>query len=232
MEFNALYLILWLYVGAFITWATETLGSIIKIIGMSAKKNLIFASVVQSISVFSRLGFFMQALSIAWIVDQKILMDSRLELAFGYLFITFISVFLTHFFGLKLVTQVYTKINRVAVNSIFNDVKIISIYENGSKPKLLQIIGYVMLYAGGFFPILLQLIFPEFAARGVALASIVNGLSTIILVSFYDLKTSMEIQEAEVSNIPIQLIYSRYAAIMIILIFGFILYFNSIFIFI
>jgi hypothetical protein len=203
-----------LYVGAFITWSTEAFGSVIRLIGIAAKSNLISSSFVHSIGIFSRLGFFLQALALAWIVDEKLLMGFRYEMAIGYLVVSSFSVIFIHLFGARII-ELLCKIlaNKIPIDAWKNhSVKIE--FNAFTRPKQLQIFGYILLYSGGFFPILIQLVIPEFAARGVALASIVNGVSTIILISYYDLKTSVEIQHNGASLIPVQLVWARYGALV------------------
>ncbi len=215
MDSTALIIVGGLYFGAFVTWSTEAFGSLVKIFGMEIKSNLISVSVVQSISIFSRLGFFLQALAIAWIVDEIILIEFRGLLVLGYLAITLFSVYVTHFFGLRVLKYAYNYIISKAPSNNLNETAGRLRYQYLWRPSVLQILGYLMLYMGGFLPILIQLVLPEFAARGVALASIINGVSTIILISYYDLKTSIEINKSMVSDIPAQLLAARYVALFI-----------------
>lgn len=219
MDSTTLIIICSLYIGSFVTWSTETFGSLVKLLGMQIKSNLISASVVQSISIFSRLGFFLQTLAIAWLVDERILIDSRVQLVFGYLLVTLITVFVTHRFGFGMLERIYKYIIARELKNLQETPTQLK-HQPLPMPSALQVIGYLMLYTGGFLPILVQLAIPEFAARGVALASIINGISTIILISYYELKTSIDIHKSGVSKIPAQLLSARYAALSISLMVG------------
>ena len=226
MEFSSILILTALYVGAFVTWSTEASGSIIRLFGMETNSNLISTSVVQSISIFSRLGFFLQALALAWIVDEGLFIKFRPEMAIGYLLISLFSLLFINNFANKII-QLFLNIIRFKIKTQPWEINSVQIkFNSKTTPKPLQVLGYVLLYVGGFFPILIQLALPEYAARGVALSSIVNGISTVILISYYDLKTSIEINKTGNSSIPSQLIWARYAALVLLLTVCSIIYFT------
>ena len=150
----------------------------------------------------------------------------RPEMAIGYLLISLFSLLFINNFANKII-KLFLNIIRFKIKTQPWEINSVQIkFNSKTTPKPLQVLGYVLLYVGGFFPILIQLALPEYAARGIALSSIVNGISTVILISYYDLKTSIEINKTGNSSIPSQLIWARYAALVLLLTVCSIIYFT------
>lgn len=84
------------------------------------------------------------------------------------------------------------------------------------KPNLLQVVAYIFLYFGAFSPLYLQIIFTDFSARSIALSGIINGMSTLILVSYIDVKYANQIETNSVSILQEELIAARYTALLIL----------------
>ena len=83
------------------------------------------------------------------------------------------------------------------------------------RPNIYAVVGYLFLYLGAIIPLIGQLMLPSFAARSIALATIINGLSTIILVAFLDLKIAYQLESREYSDIPGRLMASKLLAVII-----------------
>lgn len=209
-------LLVTLFIGVYVTWATEALGSIIRKASIAARKNVLGSSIVQAIGVFSRLGFFLQTFAIAWIIDEHKFSSNRYIIALCYCATVMLALISTQYLGKKLIGFVYArtyhffghaKNENKELNAISIDLK--------KRPSTVQVIGYVFLYFGGIFPLIGQLINPDFAARSLALASIINGISTILLIAIVDMKMAIQIESSGISDIPDKLYVARYIALFI-----------------
>jgi hypothetical protein len=209
-----LIIIIFLSLGIFITWYSEALGSYIKLISMSSNRNVVGSSLVQAAGVLSRLGFFMQSFAFAWIIDSRLFMDSRLMLVIFCLIIVLISLTLLNFTGRVSTDMLYLiyyklgvikKLERESKYSITLDFKI--------KPNPSYLAAYLLLYLGSFSSLLIQTMDVNFAARSVALSGVINGLSTIVLLSYIEVKFAHDVEEFGFSLIPMKLILSRYYAL-------------------
>lgn len=211
-----LYMLGFLFVGAFLTWATEASGSIIKKIGISTGQVLVSSSVVQAISIFSRVGFFSQAFVIAWIVDANLFVENRFMVVAGYYISVFLAIIISQRAGYGVLTMFmhwFYKKTELSNHcdqdeSIYEPIELIT-------PRISQVVGYVFLYFGAIFPLLIQLVYPDFTARGVALASLVNGVSTILLIAINETRFAIDIQKTGGSLIPDQLYCARYLGLII-----------------
>ncbi|QSZ42367.1 hypothetical protein GJV85_09700 [Sulfurimonas aquatica] len=206
------------YMGVFITWGTEAVGSIIKKIGMISKKNLLSSSFVQSLSILARFGFFLQLLVVSWIVDEKLYLESRGSLALGYTVMVLLSIMIVQKIGPKSLFYLFNLIMNKFNFETHDNANTGDVHISLVAPTITQVSGYLLLYTGGMLPLLIQLAFPEFSARGLAIAGVVNGLSTILLIAINDTKMSMQIHKNGFSKIPDQLYVARYIAISILII--------------
>jgi len=212
-------IIILLSIGVFVTWYSEALGSYIRIISMHSNRNVVGNSIVQATSVFSRLGFFMQSFAFAWIIDSRLFMGHRLALVLFCLSIVFGCLIFLNFFG-RLSTQIlFTLYHRFGIiNKLEFDIAHIKPLNFKIKPKLSHVFAYFLLYFGSFSPLMIQMIDVNFAARSVALSGVINGISTIILLSYIDVKYAHDLEDAGTSLIPIKLIAARYYAVVILFI--------------
>ena len=207
-----------LIMGVFITWSTEALGSYIKLVSMSANRNIVGVSLVQAISVISRLGFFSQSFAFAWIIDSRLFIETRINLFVSCLITVLFSLVLLKYKGDKIVKIVFKFYHKIGVikDLNINDIKVLKLNKKIKPPKL-YVFAYLMLYMGSFSPLIIQLANLDFAARSVALSGIINGVSTIMLLSYVDVKFARDLEESELSLIPEELIFARYYAVGILI---------------
>ena len=210
-------IIILLGIGVFITWYSETLGSYIKIISMHSNRNVVGNSIVQATSVFSRLGFFMQSFAFAWIIDSRLFMEDRLTLVLFCLTIVFGCLIFLNFYGrlsTKILFIIYHKLG--IIKKLEFDLGHFKILNFRIKPNLSYVFAYFLLYLGSFSPLIIQTMDVNFAARSVALSGVINGISTIILLSYVDVKYAHDLEDAGFSSIPMKLIAARYYALGIL----------------
>lgn len=209
-----LLLLISLFFGSIVTWSAEASGSVIKKLCIKSETNLVGASIVQSISVVSRFGFFLQAFSVAWILDQNMFVGNRMLIVYTYISTMIIAIALVQIFFFQTLNFLVGFFRLDVLSNILllhaSDSKI----DLAQKTNIVYVVGYFFLYLGAVFPLLVQLLFPDFSARGVAIASIVNGFSTILLVAYADVKMSLEIHRTKESLIPDRLFVARYCAII------------------
>jgi len=220
MEYRETLALVLFYIGVLITWSIEAAGSVIKIHGMKMGANLVSASFVQAIGVFSRLGFFLQSYASAWIVDESFYPEKKPAIAVGYFMMVFISVLFSQTILSRFIWALMSKHPTFKQSFLDPSLKS-SVTQKKLNPSVLQVFGYLMLYSGGFSPIVLHLLSPEFVARSVALSGLINGVSSIILVAYYDIKTSLELASCGFSAIPYQLLRARYVALLLLTFAGF-----------
>lgn len=85
-------------IGVFITWTSEAFGAYIKYYSNLIGKQITGITLVQSIGVFSRIGFFLQAFAIAWILDKNLYSNDRFFIViFSELVILIGLIFLNRF---------------------------------------------------------------------------------------------------------------------------------------
>ena len=183
---------------------------------MDTGNNVIGGAIVQALSVGSRLGVFLQSFALAWIIDDKLYLDSRTNFALSYLAIILLSILFSKITApiiVEFTQQEYTR-NKVVQKSE-TDKKEIGIFYLTERPNIYAVYGYLFLYLGAIIPLIGQLLLPSFAARSIALATIINGLSTIILIAYLDLKIAYQLESKEYSKIPGQLMSSKLVAIII-----------------
>lgn len=219
-----------LVLGVFITWSSEALGSYIKLVAMRSNRNVVGGSLVQAASVLSRLGFFMQSFAFAWIIDSRVLMHSRLVLFLICLLVVFLSLIFLNFYG-RLATHIlFFGYHKLGIIEELDEEPEYSIkIDFRIRPPATYVFAYFLLYFGSFSALIIQTIDASFAARSVALSGVINGISTIILLSYIDVKYAHDVEVAGTSLIPMQLIISRYYAlgILSILIAGMMLLLNN-----
>lgn len=204
-------------IGVLITWTSEALGSYIKYYSNLIGRQITGITLVQSIGVFSRIGYFFQAYAIAWILDKNLYSNDRLFIVIiGELIILIGLIFLNRF-GLILAKYIYIIHEKLKIIDKFNT-DVIKIKTIGlKKPNSLQVFAYIFLYLGAFFPLYLQILLPDFAARSIALSGIINGVSTLILVSYIDIKYANQIEAKGQSLLQEELITARYLALIILI---------------
>lgn len=216
---SELLILFFLFIGIFFTWFAETITSYIRIVLQKYNQNVISLSLVSAISVVSRFGFFIQTFIIAWIIDLQLFLNHRLELSIFFMCVVAFTNLFLFFYGswfVKLIYKIYVflglinnNLNKFESNKITLNPKI--------SPQVFHIFAYLFLYCGALVPLLAQLYDINLAARGIAIAGIVNGVATIMLLSIIDVKYANAIQNNKTSEIPEKLIKARFYALVIII---------------
>jgi hypothetical protein len=205
--------------GVMLTWLFEGLGGYIKEYGARINRQTTSAMLVQSIGVFSRIGFFLQAFAVAWVLDTKSFQDGRFTLVLFCEFMALASLFILFAFGDRLSKSLFLLYSRVGIikpiSKMFFPQRILI----AKKPNFIQVLGYLFLYLGAFSPLYIQMLFPEFAARSIALSGIINGISTLILISYMDVKYADQIESKGLSLMQGELLGARFAALIILIVF-------------
>lgn len=214
---NLMILVL-LLLGVFFTWYSEALGSYIKLISMDSKRNLVGNSLVQAIGVLSRFGFFMQSFAFAWILDKRLYLSERFSLVIGCLLVVLLCMLTLQYFGEKSTKMLFGFYSKLGlIENLSYKPKNIKVFNICIVPSFIQVFAYILLYTGSFSVLLIQIIDVDFAARSIALSGIINGISTIILLSYIDVKFAHHIEKNGDSSIPYELIMARFYAIFILI---------------
>jgi hypothetical protein len=209
-----------LFFGVFFTWYNEALGSYIKLISMDSKRNLVGNSLVQAIGVLSRFGFFVQSFAMAWIIDKRLFLSERLYLVIGCLLVVLLSIITLQYFGEKSTKMLFGFYSKYGlIEKLSYKPKNIKVFNIHLVPSFTQVFAYMLLYTGSFSVLLIQLIDIDFAARSIALSGIISGISTIILLSYIDVKFAHHIEKKGESSIPFELIMARFYATFILILF-------------
>ncbi len=203
--------------GVLITWTSEGFGAYIKYYSNLIGRQITGITLVQSIGVFSRIGYFLQAFAIAWILDKNLYSNNRFYIVIYGELIILIGLIILSRFGLILSKYIYIIHSKLKIIDKLNieHIKIDKIVFK--RPKLIQVIAYIFLYLGAFFPLYLQLLYSDFAARSIALSGIINGVSTLILISYIDIKYANQIEGNGESILQEELIAARYVALIILI---------------
>jgi hypothetical protein len=210
---QVLFIVSSLFVGGFVVWSAESLGTIIKIQSMQAGKNIFGGAIVQMLSVLSRLGVFIQTFAIAWLIDTNMLMERRLHLVVGYLLV----IFLTLLSMRRLFSYIGDFYGKYVSLATDKGLKVTFEWRSeGAKPSLIGIAGYVFLYAGAVFPLVGQKIDPDLSARSMAISAIFNGVSTVLLVGYLDVKYAIDLERSGQSRLPYSLYQSKFLAVFIV----------------
>lgn len=212
-------LILILMLSCFAVFYIESVGTVIRKTSMDTGNNVIGNALVQALSVVSRLGVFIQSFVFAWIIDEQLFLDLRFKIAALYLAVLSASILgavMTAPIIVRFVRLQYERKNiKEELKVEVSEVGAVSLYR---RPMLYAILGYLFLYLGAIVPLIGQVLMSSFAARSMAIATIINGLSTIILVAILDLKIGYEIEAKKYSEIPGRLMASKLLAALISLV--------------
>jgi len=185
---------------------------------MDSNRNLVGNSLVQAIGVVSRFGFFMQSFAFAWILDKRLYLDQRFSLVICCLLVVLLCMLTLQYLGEKstrLLFSFYSKLG--VIENLEYEPKKIKIFNFKIIPSWIQVFAYTLLYSGSFSVLLIQIIDVDFAARSIALSGIINGISTIILLSYIDVKFAHHVEKNGDSLIPYELIMARFYAISMLI---------------
>lgn len=206
-------------VGVLVTWASEGLGGYIKYYSNIIERQITGITIVQSIGVFSRIGYFLQAFAIAWILDEKLFEGDRIQLIIYCEIMILVGLLSLCKIGMtvsKFVFTFYEKIN--VIDRKYGD-QPCDLKLKWSCPSAVQVLAYILLYFGAFSPLYIQLIAQDYAARSIAISGIINGMSTIILISYIDIKYANQIEGDGQSILQEELMSARYVALMLLIMF-------------
>jgi hypothetical protein len=204
--------------GVILTWSFEALGGYIKEYGRKINRQLTCVTLVQAIGVFSRLGYFFQAYGIAWVIDTNSFQNTRTLLVIYCELLIVMGYIILHFYGgmlSRFLFNIYSNLGIIdAATKIGEaDKKILT----AKTPKLSQVVGYFFLYFGAFSPFYIQMINPNYAARSVALSGIISGVSSVILISYMDVKYANQVEMKGHSVVQEELLGARYTALLILI---------------
>ena len=209
-------LVIVILASCFIIYSAESVGTIIKKMSIDTGNNVLGNGVVQALSVGSRLGVFLQTFAVAWIIDEGLLFELRTQVATGYLIAILITTLLCQVLAPQIITLVLT-IYAVFGVRLKNDEMAFGFekFPFVVTPHKWGLVGYYFLYLGAILPLVGQLFLVDYSARLLAIATVSNGVSTMILIGFVDLKLAFEIDQKGSSNIPVRLMASKYYAIIL-----------------
>ena len=221
-----MYLIGLLLFASFLVWGVESLAHVSKILGIRSGTALIGNAFAQSLNIISRFGFLIQTYIMAIILDRSLFIEYRLIIVLLYLICALASSFIIEILFHKLILLYEYLLLRKDVNNSINKFNIsFSNRSIGGHLNLLAFAGYIFLYSGAVAPLIIQMLFPSMAARSVALGTILNGASTILLITILDFKIALNTQNNVHKNLSEDVYRSKYYASfsLIILMLGFIL---------
>ena len=208
-----------LLVSCVIIYSAESIGTVIKKMSIDTGNNVLGNGVVQALAVGSRLGVFLQTFAVAWIIDEGLLLDSRLLMASGYLVAILITTLLCQLLAPQIIKLVLIVYRSFGVELKNNNLAIgFERFPFVATPYKWAVVGYYFLYLGAIVPLMGQLFLLDYSARLLALATIANGLSTMILIGFVDLRIAYEIDQTGKSDLPVMLMTSKYYAIALCLV--------------
>jgi hypothetical protein len=216
VEFFLLCLVIF---GAVVVWASESTGTIVRAVGIQLGLNVLGGALVQRLSVISRLGVFVQTMAMAWVIDEGLLIDHRLLVAVAYVGAVVIATTLTQALSHKIYLAVYSYAIRRGLPASLGGAHMFKfqgcrLFCRGSG---LATLAYVFLYVGAVFPLLGQSLSSALVARSIAIASVLNGVSTLILIGYIEMRMAVDVERTGVSTLPRVIYSSKYSAQVIVL---------------
>ena len=214
-----MYVIGLLLLATLLIWGIESLAHVLKIIGIRSNTPLIGNAFAQSLNIVSRLGYFIQTYIIASLLDRSLYTDKRLLIVISYFVCVLLSTFIIEICFKRIV-----KLYKYLLTGNLLDIKA-QTYTHpvsnkiGGRLQPLALVGYIFLYGGAIAPLGIQLIFPSMAARSIALGAILNGISTIVLISVLDLRIAMNTQNNVNHSLSENIYRSKYYASLTLIIF-------------
>jgi hypothetical protein len=205
-------------VGVLITWISEGFGAYIKYYSNIIGRQITGITLVQSIGVLSRIGYFLQAFAIAWILDKNLYSNDRFFIVIYSEIVILLGLIILYRYGLIFARLIYAIHSSLKIIDKMNveHLKIEKI--TLKRPKFIQVFAYIFLYLGAFFPLYLQILFSDFAARSIAISGIINGVSTLILISYIDVKYANQVERNGVSVLQEELIAARFIALIVLIV--------------
>jgi len=214
-----MYLIGLLLLATLLIWGVESSAHAFKIIGIRSNTPLIGNAFAQSLNIISRFGYFIQTYIVAIILDRSLFIENRLLIMFLYFICVLASSFIVEI-CFKRFIRLYEKLAlRNLIDTGANIYTPPASNKIGGRLLPLAFVGYIFLYGGAIFPLVIQMIFPSMAARSVALGSIMNGLSTILLITVLDLRIALNTQNKVNNALSADVYRSKYYASFILAIF-------------